>query len=280
MDEDKQARRRRSIAQNVADELFISKAEPANEYLPPRAMLAGRIQQLTLESATSWLLPRRTETLAARAARAGGLEQRVAELEGVLSAAREVLAQQNSEKSSLQASLDGATDDKSRLISRLEAMSARAVKAEKLLAEAQQSLMARTVEASRAVTTLADETAARCAAEKKLEPLQDALRAKECKVEELEQVRSELVERMSTLRRTLEERKISLANAEARIKSLTGARAEMDANLPNFQGTAQPVSRTQRERQGRAESIRKKAYADYPLLKRDLDKDDWLFSGQ
>jgi chromosome segregation ATPase len=269
MDKAKQAQRRQPMARDLAegDELLISKAEPANEFQPPRPTLAGREQQ---RNAISWLLPRRRETLAARAASAGGLERRVVELEGVLSAAREVLVFQKSEKSLLAVAVEEANKSRqaevNTLNGRLDAMSQRAVKAEKLLAEAQQTLLARTVEASRAVTKLSEEIEARLVAEKKLEPLQDALKAKESQIRELERAQAELVGRAGTLQRALEARNAALARAETK-------------SSRKLQKTVQmPISRTQREPRRRTllEGTRKNASTDQTLLKRDLDRDDWL----
>jgi crescentin len=338
MDEAKQARYRQPAARDPAwaDELPISKAEPANEPLTPCPTPAEWEQQLARQNTISWLLPQHRETLAARAVRAGGLERRVAELERVLSAARDALLLLESEKRSRQASLNLLASDHSRLKSRLaesddaleaarsqleqfrtilaaveadrkklsiavealnakrqteahalnvrlEAMSVRAATAETLLAEARQTLLARAVEANRAVTELANETAARHAAEKKLEPLREAVRAQERHVHELEQARSKLIEDAGALVRSVEARDAALARADGRAKLSDAAPTEAAASPPKPQKIVQePMSRTQHERKGRTvqEGIRKKADADQSLLKRDLDRDDWLLGGR
>jgi chromosome segregation ATPase len=168
--------------------------------------------------------------------RLGGLERRVAELEGVLSAVREALVLQKREKSILEASLDRITGDNANLTGRLAAadternrlaiavkeanerrqadvnmlnarlgtISARAADAENMLAEARQASLAHTAEASLAVTKLTEETAARHTVERKLEQLENALRAKESQAHDRERVHAELVERAGALVRTLE----------------------------------------------------------------------------
>jgi chromosome segregation ATPase len=313
MDKAKHAQYRRLMNRDAAFsvELPISKAAPANELLPTRAMPAERNQHLTPENVSSWLLPPRTETLAARAAKAGGLERRVAELEGVLNAAREALVLQKREKSLLQVSLDRVAGDNTTLAgqlaereaslretrSQLEQIKAmfeatdternRLTIAVKEANERRESdvdrlnarLSTTSARASRADAKLTEEIAARHAAEQKLQRLEDALRAKESQIQDREQVQAELVEWAGALLRTLEARNVALARAEETIKVLTATQAEPATSSPKPPDvTQQPEPKPQRERKEHtgAERVRKKTTTDQPLLKRDLDKDDWL----
>jgi chromosome segregation ATPase len=280
-------------------------------------MHAERNQHLTPENVSSWLLPPRTETLAARAAKAGGLERRVAELEAVLSVVREALVLQKREKSILEASLDRVTGDNANLTGRLAEREAlleqtrfqleqkktmladadternRLTSAVKEANERRETdvdmlntrLGTMSARASRADAKLTEEIAARHAAEQKLQQLEDALRAKESQIQDREQVQAELVERAGALLRTLEARNVALARAEETIKVLTATQAEAAVSSPKPPSSPEPPDviqrpepRPQRERNERtgAERVRKKTYADQPLLKRDLDKDDWL----
>jgi chromosome segregation ATPase len=245
------------------------------------------------------------------------LERRVAELESVLTAAREALVLQKRERSALQASLDRVAGDNTSLTgqpaeseallketrSQLEQISAmfKATDAERhrltiAVKEANERresevdmLNARlgttSARASRADAKLSEEIAARHAAEQKLQQLEDALRAKESQVRDREQLQAELVERAGALLRTLEARNVALARAEETIKVLTATQAEAAVSSPKPPSSPEPPDviqrpepRPQRERNERtgAERVRKKTYADQPLLKRDLDKDDWL----
>lgn len=99
--------------------LETSKTEPANEIEPTRVELAELEQQVARETAATWILNARRDTLAARAARAAAAEKRIAELEGDLGSARERLVLLENENHSLQSSLELTVSENSRLSCRL-----------------------------------------------------------------------------------------------------------------------------------------------------------------
>ena len=137
---------------------------------------------------------------------------------------------------------------------RLGAMTARTVTAEKLLAEAQQSLQACSEEKSSAERKLADTTAARHAAGKNIELLQNSLRVKERQVHELEHALSTLIEGAEPLQKTLKARDTALARAEEKIKKLHDTQAEAEANLAKLQRVVEQLgSQLRCERMERTE---------------------------
>ena len=336
-----QARRRRAFRDAECERgLETSKTDHPHELMPPSMKYAELEQQVARESAIARTLNSGRETLAARAARVGAADKRIAELESELGMAREALVLRENENHSLQTSFDLIASDNLSLSSRLterdaavdeahsqlkqikttlaavevernklvaavaetnekrqtetntlntrlEAMSARAITAEKLLAEARQSLLACSEEKSSAERKLTDATAARHAADKNLELLQNSLRVKERQVKELEQNCSKLIEGADALLKTLKTREAALTRAEERIKLLDDAQLKTKAALAKPQNKINEVdSQSRCERMGRTvlegvrkkapEVVRKKAHTDYSLLKRELDKDDWL----
>lgn len=165
------------------------------------------------------------------------------------------------------------------LNTRLEAMSSRAVAAEKLLAEVRQSLLARTEESNAAERKVADATVARNATDKKLELLQSSLQVKERQIHDLEQLRSKLVDRSNALAAAVKARDTALARAEERI-ALLGERvsqleAAAEASLAKHHETVEDLNtQLQCERMERtvAEGALKKARASYAELQRELDE--------
>ena len=229
---------------------------------------------------------------------AAPVDKRVAELEGELDSLRKELVLQTNENRSLQASLAAANKARSQLeqmktaliaaeaelhqlasavnetnqkrqteISTLhtglEAMSLRAVTAEKSLADAQQTWLMHIEENSIAECKVSDAIKARKVAEEQLELLQNSLQVKECQVEELEVSRSELVETTNTLLKAFKARDIALARSDERVNMLTErvAQLETDANLAKQKTIDELNSQLQRERieAGFAEGARKKA---------------------
>ena len=193
-------------------------------------------------------------------------------------------------------------------------MSARAVTAEKLFVETRQSLLACSAEKSTVERELADATTARRVADKNLELLQNSLQVKERLIQELEQARSKLIEGADLLLKTLETRETALARAEEKIKLLDDALLEAEANLGklqkkieelNSQPRSERIGRTVPEAAGKkppegvrktasetmrkaaSESVRRTApeigrkntHAERSVLRRELDKDDWLLGG-
>jgi hypothetical protein len=114
---------------------------------------------------------------------------------------------------------------------RLEAMSSRAVTAEKLLADAQQGWLVHVEENSIAQHKIADAIEARNMTEKELERLRNSLAAKDRQLQELEQSRSELIESANTLLVAFKTRDTALARSEERIKMLTERVALLEAEV-------------------------------------------------
>jgi crescentin len=164
------------------------------------------------------------------------------------------------------------------LSTRLEAMSSRAITAEKLLADVRQNLLARTEENSAAERKVVEATLARNLTDKKLELVQNALQTKERQLQELDQSRSKLSERANTLMITVKQRDKALARAEEQIKALTARidqlEAEVDANRNKAaESIAGLKSQLENERAGRtvAEGALKKARLSYADLPPDFD---------
>ena len=228
------------------------------------------------------------------------------------------LAVAEAEREKLAAAVDDANEKRqvefNTLSSRLGTMSARAVTAEKLFVETRQSLLACSAEKSTVERELADATTARRVADKNLELLQNSLQVKERLIQELEQARSKLIEGADSLLKTLETRETALARAEEKIKLLDDALLEAEANLGklqkkieklNSQPRSERIGRTVPEAAGKkppegvrktasetmrkaaSESVRRTApeigrkntHAERSVLRRELDKDDWLLGG-
>jgi chromosome segregation ATPase len=135
-----------------------------------------------------------------------------------LSHANEALAVAKAERVSLSFMVDDVNKKRpteaNMLNTLLEAMSARAVMAEKMLAETRQRLLACTAESCSVERKFADAAVARDAACKKLELLQKSLRIKDQQVHELEQSRSELIETAAALLKAFKSRSKDLARAK------------------------------------------------------------------
>jgi crescentin len=192
------------------------------------------------------------------------------------------LATAEAERHRLAAALDDAVDkwqiETNTLSTRLDAMSSRAVTAEKLLAEVRQSLLTRTEESTAAERKVVEATLARNLTDKKLEVVQNALATKERQFEELEQTRAKLVERANSLLKTVKLRDSALARAEQRMQTLTGRIADLEAEIEaNRVAAAESMtglkSELQNERAGRsvAEGALRKARLSYADAQRELD---------
>ena len=112
---------------------------------------------------------------------------------------------------------------------RLEAMSSRAVTAEKLLAEARERLLARIVENGAYRQKVADAKAANDKAYAKTRQLEDAVTLRQHQIDELERSRATLVEATTTLLETFEDRDRALQRAQQKIKALAERNAELEA---------------------------------------------------
>lgn len=140
----------------------------------------------------------------------------------------------------------------------LEAVTARAAAAEKLVSETQKNWLASSAENSRAQSRLA--------------ALQGSLQDKEAQLQTFRQAQLKLVELITS-------REAALLRAEARIADLT---EEWEAKTAASASQASNIETASRgEERGRlaAETAAEVAISDDALLRRDLDSDDWLFGG-
>ena len=164
------------------------------------------------------------------------------------------------------------------LSTRLEAMSSRAVTAEKLLAEVRQSLLSRTEDNNAAERKVVEATLARNMADKKLELAQTALQSKEKLLNEVEQFRTKLAERANTLLLNVRQRDKALSRAEEEIQALSARVGQLEAEADrqrNKTGETIAALKAQldSERAGRnvAEGALKKARMSYMDLPPDFD---------
>jgi chromosome segregation ATPase len=119
---------------------------------------------------------------------------------------------------------------------RLEAMSSRAVIAEKRLAEARERLLARIVENGAFRQRVADAKAANDQAYAKTRQLEDALTLRQHQIDELERSHATLVEATTTLLETFQDGDRALARAEEKIKSLAERNAALEASANRTNG--------------------------------------------
>jgi hypothetical protein len=105
----------------------------------------------------------------------------------------------------------------------------------------------------------------------------------ELQVKELEQSRSKLIDDTHKLLRACKTRDATLARAEERISLLAKPLSQLDQGKPSQEpgksrATKFPVQHQRMERTVN-EAIHERARANGAVMKRELDKDDWLFSG-
>jgi chromosome segregation ATPase len=111
----------------------------------------------------------------------------------------------------------------------LEAVSSRAVTAERLLAETRERLLARIVENGAFRQKVGDAKAANDSAYAKTRQLEDAVTLRQHQIDELERSRATLVEATTTLLETFEDRDRALQRAQQKIKALAERNAELEA---------------------------------------------------
>ncbi len=138
---------------------------------------------------------------------------------------------------------------------RLEAMSSRAVAAEKLLAEARERLLARIVENGAFRQKVADAKAANDKAYAKTRQLEDAVTLRQHQIDELERSRATLVEATTTLVETFEERDRALQRAQEKIKALAERNAQLEAEPNSATEFAGRKSKTGQDGKGATESV-------------------------
>jgi crescentin len=186
------------------------------------------------------------------------------------------------ERARLTAALAEAIDKRqvetNTLSTRLEAMTSRALTAEKLLAEVRQSLLTRSEENNSAERKVVEATLARNMTDKKLELVQNSLQAKDRQLNEVEQFRTKLAERANTLLLNVRQRDKALARAEEEIQALSErigqleAEAELTRNKAG-ESIAALKAQLESERAGRtvAEGALKKSRMSYAELPSDFD---------
>jgi len=164
------------------------------------------------------------------------------------------------------------------LSTRLEAMSSRAVTAEKLLAEVRQNLLSRTEDNNAAERKVVEATLARNMAEKKLELATTALQSKEKLLNEVEQFRTKLAERANTLLLNVRQRDKALSRAEEEIQALSARVGQLEAEADRQRNKTGEIiaalkAQLESERAGRtvAEGALKKARLNYMDLPSDFD---------
>jgi chromosome segregation ATPase len=142
---------------------------------------------------------------------------------------------------------------------RLEAMSSRAVTAEKLLAEARERLLARIVEngafRQKVADAKADAKAANDKAYAKTRQLEDAVTLRQHQIDELERSRATLVEATTTLLETFEDRDRALQRAQQKIKALAERNAELEAEANRGAEFAGQKAKTGQDGKGAKESV-------------------------
>ena len=139
-----------------------------------------------------------------------------------------------------------------------DSMSARALMAEKMLADARQRLLARNVQNDVAEQRITAEKAARDEIDDKNRRLKETLRSQQGHVEELEQSRLTLVAAANALLESFQNRDKALVDAEAKIKRLTerNAQLEVEASSANSRAAITIARAEERMRKKWAELAR------------------------
>jgi predicted nuclease with TOPRIM domain len=163
----------------------------------------------------------------------GEVRARIAFVETALSAAEAECKRLGAEVGGVR---DKQQSESETLNGRLEAMSSRAVIAEKQLAETRERLLARIVENGAFRQRVTDAKAASDQAYAKTRQLEDALTLRQHQIDELERSHATLVEATTTLLETFQDRDRALARAEEKIKSLAERNAELEAGAKRTNG--------------------------------------------
>ena len=217
------------------------------------------------------------------------LQRRVTDSEAAVEKALTQLSQMQAalraaetERGRITAALAEANDKRqvetNTLSTRLEAMSSRAVTAEKLLAEVRGNLLSRTEDNNAAERKVVEATLVRNMAEKKLELATTALQSKEKLLNEVEQFRTKLAERANTLLLNVRQRDKALSRAEEEIQALSARVGQLEAEADRQRTKAGETiaalkAQLESERAGRtvAEGALKKARMSYMDLPSDYD---------
>ena len=189
--------------------------------------LQGKLDAVAVENA------RLSQGATARDVVLGDARARIEFLETALSAAEAECTRLTAERGSVREMLES----KSKAINaRLEAMSARAVAAEKLLAEARERLLARIVETDAFRQRAADAKAAGNQAYAKNRQLEDALCLRQCQVDELKRSHSALLQATKELLETFQERDRALTSAVEQMRCLAERNAALEAGASRADG--------------------------------------------
>jgi crescentin len=130
----------------------------------------------------------------------------------------------------------------------LEAMSSRAITAEKMLADARQRLLAHSAQNDVAERRIAEAKAAGDEAETENRQLRESLRLQQKQVEELEQSRLTLVAAANELLETFRNRERALIEAEEKIKYPTERNTQLEAEAKSAASRAAIDRRTIQQR--------------------------------
>ena len=237
--------------------------------------LQGKLDVVAAENA------RLSQGATARDVALGDARARIEFLETALSAAEAECTQLNAERGSAREMLES---ESKAINARLEAMSSRAVAAEKLLAEARERLLARIVEIDAFRHKAADAKAASNEAYAKSRQLEDALCLQQCQVEDLERSQSALIEATKTLLETFQDRDRALVSAQAKIRCLAERNAQLEAGANRTDGRDGSEGFNIRQHAAGdaddADDTSRKAWAELACLLRDFMERKRQSSGQ
>ena len=196
------------------------------------------------------------QTIAERDVASGEVRARIEFLQTALSTAEAECARLGAEVGGVRQHQQSESET---LNGRLEAMSSRAVAAEKLLAEARERLLARIVEngafRQKVADAKADAKAATDKAYAKTRQLEDAVTLRQHQIDELERSRATLVAATTTLLETFEDRDRALQRAQAKIEALTERNAELEAEANRATAFVGQEAKTARDAKSAEESV-------------------------
>jgi crescentin len=192
------------------------------------------------------------QTIAERDVASGEVRARIEFLQTALSTAEAECARLGAEVGGVRQHQQSESET---LNGRLEAMSSRAVAAEKLLAEARERLLARIVENGAFRQKVADAKAANDKAYAKTRQLEDAVTLRQHQIDELERSRATLVAATTTLLETFEDRDRALQRAQQKIEALTERNAKLEAEANRATAFVGQETKTARDAKNAEESV-------------------------
>jgi chromosome segregation ATPase len=173
---------------------------------------------------------------------------RIKFLETALAAAEAECTRMAAEARAATAAREKRESESETLNGLLDAMSARALMAEKMLADARQRLLARSTQSDAAEQGIAEAKATCREVYSENQQLRESLRFQQKQVEELEQSRLTLVVAANALLETFQNRKRGLIDAEQKIKCLTERNAQLEAEANSAASRAAVDRRTMQQR--------------------------------